>query len=153
MGVIPEGMPKYNDLIDIVIESAKIRRELPQIDGTILVQTEVDSEVIWCKTGSVSSNTFSREILELKEWERMATDAYDYMTKERGNQYSRQILAYGQSVRRSIDAKSSESVRDKNNSTSTLIDKINSNIAHITSIISSSQQWLWQYLLNTIGVL
>src|SRR3990172_7925451 len=127
MGLVPEGQPKYNDLIDIIIESAKKNVEVPQIDGTVATQTIIDPEVIWWKTGSVNSNMFSRFAFELKEFERMATEAFTHMTKERARIFGHQIIDIGTSYRRSIDAKSSESLRDKNNSQSTLIDKINRN--------------------------
>ena len=127
MGLVPEGQPKYNDLIDIIIESAKKTEDVPQIDGTTAKQTRIDEEIIWWKTGSVNSHIFSRFAFELKEWERMATEAFTHMTKERARIFGHQVIDIGTSYRRSIDAKSSESLRDKNNSQSTLIDKINRN--------------------------
>ena len=46
---------------------------------------------------------------------------------ERAKDFAHQVVDIGTSYRRSIDAKSSESQRDKINSQSTLIDKINRN--------------------------
>lgn len=127
MGLVPEGQPKYNDLIDIIIESAKKEVDVPQIDGTTAKQIIIDSEVIWWKTGSVNSHMFSRFAFELKEFERMATEAFTHMSKDRARIFGHQIIDIGTSYRRSIDAKSSESLRDANNSQSTLIDKVNRN--------------------------
>src|SRR3990167_742526 len=127
MGLVPEGQPKYNDLIDIIIESAKKNVEVPQSDGSIIKQSIIDDEIIWWKTGSVNSSMFARFAFELKEFERMATEAFTHMTKERARIFGHQVIDIGTSYRRSIEAKSSESLRDKNNSQSTLIDKINRN--------------------------
>lgn len=127
MGLVPEGQPKYNDLIDIIIESAKKTIDVPQIDGTVAKQTIIDDEIIWWKTGSVNSHMFSRFAFELKEFERQATEAFTHMTKERARIFAHQVIDIGTSYRRSIDAKSSESLRDPNNSQSTLIDKVNRN--------------------------
>lgn len=124
---IPEGQPKYNDLIDVIIQAAQENKEVEQKDGTIQIETVLNPEIIWWKTGSVNSNTFSRLALELKEWERMSVEAFSHMTKERARVFAHQVIDIGTSYRRSIDAKSSESQRDKDNSQSTLIDKINRN--------------------------
>ena len=53
--------------------------------------------------------------------------APDNMCEERARNLGYEIMEIGISYRRSIDAKSSESQRDKQNSQSTLIDKINKN--------------------------
>ena len=47
------------------------------------------------------------------------------MSKPRAVVMTQQIMAIGASFRRSMDAKSSESLRDKLNTQSTLIDKLN----------------------------
>jgi len=127
MGLVPEGQPKYNDLIDIIIESAKKTVDVDQKDGTVLKQPIIDEEIIWWKTGSVNSYTFSRFAFELKEFERTAVEAFTHMCKERARIFAHQVIDIGTSYRRSIDAKSSETLRNKDNSQSSLIDKINRN--------------------------
>jgi hypothetical protein len=82
---------------------------------------------VWWKTNIINGPTFGRFAFYLKEFERMAEDAFDNMYGSRAMSMAKDILAIGQSFRRSIDAKSSESLRDKNNTQSTLIDKINRN--------------------------
>lgn len=124
---IPDGSPKYNDLIDIIVESAKQTKQKRLVDGTYEDVISVDSEIVWWKTGSINSPSFSRMAFELKEWERQADLALTHMTKNRAEQMAGEIRGIGVSYRRSIDAKSSENMRDKQNSQSTLIDKINRN--------------------------
>jgi hypothetical protein len=125
--VIPQGEPKYNDLIDIMIQASQKTVKVEQKDGGIVTEQMLDEDIIWCKTGSVASNTFARCIYELKEFERTAELCFTNMCKERAEDLSNLIEKMSISYRRSIDAKSSESLRDKQNSQSTLIDKINKN--------------------------
>lgn len=123
----PEGQPKYNDLIDIIIQSSQKTIDVPQKDGTITKEQIIDDDTVWFKTGSVNSNTYGRFAFELKEWERAAQLVENNMCVERSIQISQEIGEIGISYRRSIDAKSSESQRNASNSQSTLIDKINKN--------------------------
>lgn len=125
--VIPEGQPKYNDLIDIVIASAQKNINVEQKDGSVTSEQIIDEEIVWWKTLSVAANTLGRCAFELKEWERGAYSASVNMNSERASDFSHEIIEVGLSFRRSIDSKSSESMRDKQNSQSTLLDKINRN--------------------------
>lgn len=125
--MIPEGQPKFNDLIDIVIQSAQKTVNVEQKDGSITKEQIIDEETIWCKTLSVASNTLGRCIFELKEWERAAFSASVNMNQERADNIAHELMEVGISYRRSIDSKSSESMRDPRNSQSTLLDKINRN--------------------------
>jgi hypothetical protein len=125
--VIPQGEPKYNDLIDIMIQASQKTVDVTQKDGTIIKEQMLDEDIVWCKTGSVASNTFARMIYELKEFERTADLCFTNMCRERAEDLANLIGKMAVSYRRSVDAKSSESLRDKQNSTSTLIDKINKN--------------------------
>ena len=124
---IPEGQQKYTDLVDIVISSSSKTVDVPQKDGSVTKEQIIDEDTLWWKTLSVSANTLGRMAFELKEWERTAFLAFNNMCRERAKQIAEEIVEVGTSYRRSIDSKSSESQRDKDNSQSTLIDKINRN--------------------------
>ena len=123
----PEGSPKFNDLIDIIIQSSQKTIDVQQKDGTVTKEQIIDDETIWWKTGSVNANTFGRFAYELKEWERTALLSNNNMSEPRSIQIGHEIMEIGISYRRSMDAKSSESQRNAQNSQSTLIDKINKN--------------------------
>lgn len=123
----PEGTPKYNDLIDIIIQSSQKTIDVIQKDGTTTKEQIIDDDTIWWKTGSVNANTYGRFAFELKEWERLALNAANSMHSSRAELYAHEIMEIGVSYRRSMDAKSSESQRNAQNSQSTLIDKINKN--------------------------
>ena len=94
-------------------------------DGTIEKQLVTDPEIAWWKTNLVNSPTFGRFAFELKSFEGLSEQCYNNMSKPRAKVMAQQIMAIGASFRRSIDAKSSESLRDKLNTQSTLIDKLN----------------------------
>ena len=123
----PEGQPKYNDLIDIIIQSSQKTIDVQQKDGSITKEQIIGEDTVWFKAGSVNANTYGRFAFELKEWERLALIVENNMSHPRALQLGHEVMEIGISYRRSIDAKSSESQRNAQNSQSTLIDKINKN--------------------------
>jgi hypothetical protein len=123
----PEGQEKHNDLIDLIIQSATKTVNVKGDDGTIFQEQQMDSDSLWWKTHFISANTFGAVAFELKKWKRMALQSHENMGEERADQISSDIMEISQSFRRAIDAKSSESLRDKNNSQSVLIDKVGRN--------------------------
>ena len=124
---IPDGTEKHNDVIDLVIQATQKIIDVRNDDGTISREQQMDTDSLWWKTHSISSNNFGQLAFELKEFERMALVARENMCRERAVQVAHEIMEISQSYRRSIDAKSSESLRDKNNSQSVLIDKVGRN--------------------------
>ena len=123
---VPDGQPKYNDLVDVAIERAKIYERIQNpLDGSVQILPSIDSDIIWCSTGLVNSTEYGIHVFEIKEWERQAKVAFSNMTEPRARQYAEEILALAISYRRAVDAKASESLRDRSNSQSTYVDKIN----------------------------
>jgi hypothetical protein len=118
---------KHNDLVDLIIQSATKSVDVKNEDGTIFRERQMDDDILWWKTHSISTNTFGAVAFELKEWERMSLNASASMCPIRADQVSHDIMEISQSFRRAIDAKSSESLRNKNNSQSVLIDKVGRN--------------------------
>ena len=118
---------KHNDLIDLIIQSSQKIVDIRNDDGSIIREQQMDSDSLWWKTHTISSNTFGAVAFELKEWERCALQANENMCQDRADQIAHDIMEISQSFRRAIDAKSSESLRDKNNSQSVLIDKVGRN--------------------------
>ena len=113
--------------MDFILDGCQRIEEVTTPDGKIEKQLIFDPERAYWKGHLVNSPTFARMVFELKGWEGKALQCYNYMTKERADVMSSQIMDISQWYRYSIDAKSSESLRDKNNTQSTLIDKINRN--------------------------
>jgi molecular chaperone GrpE (heat shock protein) len=124
---VPDGQDKHNDLVDLIIQSSTKTVNVQSEDGTTYQEQQLDSDSLWWKTHSISSNQFGALAYELKEWERMALQSRENMCAERSTQISSDIMEISQSFRRAIDAKSSESLRDKNNSQSVLLDKVGRN--------------------------
>ena len=114
-------------MIDVIMSAWQKTIGIEQKDGTITKEQYLDEDILWWKTGPIASPTFGRMAYVLKEWERKALSCLQNMCPERAQIYGQEIMEIANSYRRSIDAKSSESLRDKNNSMSTLIDKINKN--------------------------
>jgi|APSaa5957512535_1039671.scaffolds.fasta_scaffold01088_28 hypothetical protein len=122
--VIPEGSPQHNDVVDVVIQSATKDSLVEQKDGTFLRTQVIDGESLWWKMGKVDSEKFGGFAFELKELERMAKEAFNNMCFERATQFHDQIIDFCQSFRSSIDAKGSESRRDKHNAKQTILDTL-----------------------------
>ena len=147
--MIPDSQQNYNDLIDVVIQSAQKQIPVKQEDGSIENQHITDEEILWWKTNEVNSNSFARFAFELKEWERMASECFNHMTDGRARKLSEEILLVSESFRRSIDAKSSESIRDKYNAKSTLIDKLGRNrVEKVYSLKQDTKKGLLDGLLG-----
>jgi hypothetical protein len=123
----PDGQHKHNDLVDLIIQSSTKTVNVQSEDGTTYQEQQLDSDSLWWKTHSISSNQFGALAYQLKEWEMMAIQSRESMNPERSNQITGDIMEISQSYVRAIDAKSSESLRDKNNSQSVLLDKVGRN--------------------------
>ena len=116
---------EYNDLIDVVIQSSQKQVEVQGENDKLVQELQLDPLTLWWKTGSVNSNTFARFAFELMEFKRVAISAMQNMCVEQANTFALEINTIVESFMRSVDAKSSESQHNKENSRSTLIDKIN----------------------------
>jgi len=125
--LIPESEKTHNDLIDIIIEASQTIEQVEGVDGKMSKQLILDPEKVYWKTHIVNSPTFAQLVFQLKEFEHCAIQAFNFMHKDRAVVIAEQINEYVKSIKYAIDAKSSESLRDKNNTQSTLIDKINKN--------------------------
>ena len=84
----------------------------------------LDTKKAWYKTHVVNSPTFGRMALELEMLENKAVQCLNNMARPRAEIMAKQILDIVMAYRYSVDAKSSESRRDKHNTQSTLIDRL-----------------------------
>jgi len=124
--LIPDTPKQHNDLVDIVVEAAQYIQQVELPDGTIQQQPNINSEIIWMKTQIVPKPTFGRFIKELKDFQALGAQAEHFMTKVRAIVLKQQIDLEVEGYLRSVDATSSISRLDKNNTQPTLVDKINS---------------------------
>ena len=138
---------KFNDLVDVLTNASMETVDILEKDGTTKKEQILNEEILWWKTLDVNSEKFSRLTYELKEWERMASLAKSNMPEERALQLGSEILGIGQSYRRSIDAKGSESRRDKNNAKATVFDKIGRNkVERVMKYEDAKSRSLWDGL-------
>lgn len=143
--MIPEGSPKYNDLVDVVTQAVTHTIPVPQPDGTIIYEEIIEDESLWWKTHTIDSNVFGRCALEVLDWERMAEECFRYMTKPRAEIFAKQVMAIGKTYRRAIDAESSISRRDKHNVKATLLDKLGKNkIEKVFTAKGELKKGIWQ---------
>lgn len=125
-GVIPEAEQQNNHVIDLISTAAHHMEEVER-EGVMEKTLVLDPESLYWATRSVNSNTFGRFVYELKNLETLAFEAVNHMTLKRATVFREQILRLVDAYKKSIDGKSSESIRDKHNSQLTLIDKLSKN--------------------------
>lgn len=125
--MIPESQKENNDLVDLLTTSFQKVVLVETPDHKLEKQLELDTNRAWWQLHSVASNTLGRFALELENFARKGLQARHHMSKERADDFKENIMGLVDSYRSSVDAKSSESLSDKNNAIQTLIDKIKSN--------------------------
>lgn len=124
---IPESQKENDDLIDLLTTSFQKVVPVETIDGKTEKQLELDTKRARWQLHSVASNTLGRFALEAEQFARKADQARHHMSRERAQDFAENIAGIVDAYMYSIDAKSSESISDKNNAVQTLIDKIKSN--------------------------
>ena len=112
----------HKDALDVILEASK-KIEIYEIEGKLERVQSNDFESIYWSTRNVASANFSRFVLRLKELENLGRQSKNHMMPERAKVIEDGIIAIVTAYKYSIDSKSSESVLDKNNKQSTLVDK------------------------------
>ena len=125
--MIPEGDQQQSNHVIDLISTAAHHMEDVETDGVRQKQLVLDPESIYWSTRSVNSNTFGRFVYELKNLESLAYEASNHMSTKRAKVFFDQIIRLVESYKKSVDGKASESIRDKQNSQLTLIDKLSKN--------------------------
>lgn len=125
--MIPQTDKEHNDYIDFLFDACQTIEDVVGEDGSLTKQLQTDPEIAWWKTQLVNSNSFGRFAFELKNLEALAVQCYYNMSKEKADVLSQQILQLISSYKRSIDAKSSETRRNKNNAQSALLNSMSRN--------------------------
>lgn len=143
------GTSDHNDTVDIVFQSVQKTRETVDEDGKTQYIQVMDDTALWCKTLSVASNKLSQVIYEMMEFLRVGEAADKHMSKERAKVWRDTTLGIVESVKKSLDSKSSESIRNKDNSQGTLIDKINKNsVEKIYTMKDTAKKGIFDSILH-----
>lgn len=96
-------------------------------DGNDVEKTRIDNEGIFWQTQNVSSPYFGAFVKTYKNAEGLKEDCYNHMSKPMADVISGQINRHIKPYRYGVEAKSSETVQDKNNNKQNMIDKIKEN--------------------------
>lgn len=127
--MLPQSQPKNNDVVDLLLEAAMTMDETPDETGIPRHQQMVNSKQVWYETRMVNAPTFGRFALKREQWANLALQAANFMCKERADVIASQIILHDSAYGYSIDAKGSETLRDKHNTQSNLIQTVHKNHA------------------------
>jgi len=114
----------HQDVIDLLVDACQTVDIIQNLDGTFSKQLILDPEKAWWKTQLVNSPTFGMFAKVLRNLEGMAENAKNNMSAPRAQILAEQLIRYCLDYRYSIDAKSSETLRDKHNTQPCLVDKM-----------------------------
>lgn len=120
MGMMPDTEKNNSDFIDMLITASHRIVKSINSEGREVTELKLDTKKLDYKTQMVNSPHFSRFVFELEEFANLALDVFNFMPYKRAKVISDQIIRHVNSYGYSIDAKSSETLRDMNNSQSSL---------------------------------
>ena len=118
-----EERDNYKDVVDLLVTGSK-GTEWVQTPEGVVRQESIEYDSIYWSTRNINSNKFGRFVQKLKVLEGLANEAVYNMEVARSNVLVSQIKNIVSSYKRSIDAKNSETVIDKNHAQSNLLDKL-----------------------------
>ena len=124
--MIPDTEKNNSDFIDLLTTACSKNKSKVDSQGNPTSELEINTKELGYKLQMVSSQTFARFVFVKERLESLALDAYNYMEPERAEIVSGQILRLVEAYGYSVDAKSSETLRDKHNSVSSLLHILNS---------------------------
>ena len=125
MGMQPDTDKNNSDFVDLLTTSASKQRKVVE-GGIDKTELEINTKKLDYKLQMVSSNTYARFVFMKERLESLALDAYNYMEPEKADVISGQVMRLVDAYSYSTDAKSSETLRDKHNSVSSLTHILNS---------------------------
>jgi hypothetical protein len=124
--MIPDESEKRNDAIDFLLDGMKEVNIVQNDDGTISRVAEFNPDIAWYK-GHMINQPFGRCALLIKRVEHLSDQAEFFMSPKRASALTRGLRTVIESYKRSIDAKSSETYKDKENTQSSLIHILSKN--------------------------
>lgn len=125
MGMMPDTEKNNSDFIDL-LTTAVSKQKKYQDNGIERTELEINTKELGYKLQMVSSNTYARFVFMKERLESLAIDVYNYMEPEKADVISGQVMRLVDAYGYSTDAKSSETLRDKHNSVSSLLHILNS---------------------------
>lgn len=112
--VLPDNEQPRQDGIDFLVDSYNDAIEIEKEDGTKETKFQFNPEIAWFQ-GHLINQPFGRHAFYIKRLETLAKWCYNFMCAERAKEISDGLLMIRDEYKRSIDGKSSETYRDKDN--------------------------------------
>jgi hypothetical protein len=125
---MPETNKSVQDMVDIIYEAAQdVEEYVDENTGEVKKRLQLDPEKLYWKSHLINSDKFGRFVLKLKQFQRLAEDAKNNMCLPRAVNLSENMIKVVKGYKYSIDAKSSETLRDKNNTQGTMLHLVGKN--------------------------
>ena len=118
--MIPNSPKQPSDVIDLLFEAVQEIKEKKDENGQMQNVVEADNESLYWRTLLINNPNFGGCTLEVKKWENLMRTAKDNMCSEVAAVIFEQGMAISKGYRYAFAAKSSETIRDKHNSQSSL---------------------------------
>lgn len=119
--MIPPQPPKNADALDLISQSVERRVEHKDKSGQIIIENLPDNLSLWWKSQIVNSPHFAAFAFELMTLANLGKEAYNNMSPEMAMVLEKEINDTVAAYMYSVDAKSSETVRDSQNIQSSLV--------------------------------
>lgn len=126
MSMVPNSEERRNDALDFITDGMKEIVEQPNDQGMLEKVIIFNPDIAWYK-GHVINKPFGRMALQIKNLERLAKECKNFMSPDPAKEMEESIMRVVDAYKRSVDAKSSETYKDKHNTQSSLIHILNKN--------------------------
>ena len=120
MAMLPDADKEHQDFLDFLTDACKKVVRVRQKDGSYTEEKLDDWKKTYYKTHLINYGGFSNTVFETERLEGMAYDLFNHMSDERAIPIFNQIMNYVESIRYAMDGKSSEVVRGKDNTQSSM---------------------------------
>jgi len=124
--MIPQNDQNRNDVFDFLADGMHERVERINEDGVLEISNEFNPKIAWYQSHIVNQ-PFGRMALHLESLYNLALMCKDNMSHDMAVPMERDLKLILDAYKRSVDAKSSETWRDKNNQQSAMIHLLSRN--------------------------
>jgi hypothetical protein len=118
--VIPHSPKQPSDVIDLLFEAVQEIHQKKDENGQMKNVIEPDNESLYWRTLLINNPNFGGCVLEIKKWENLMRTAKDNMCSEVAEVIYKQGMDIAKGYKYAFAGKSSETIRDKHNSQSSL---------------------------------
>jgi len=109
------------DTLDFIIHGSEEYVDVEEADGKIVKKLQQDPKKLYYQSRIVNSQYLGDAVVAFETLEQAAMSANNYTTPARAKLFMENLLGRYKRLRYGIDAKSSETVRDKKNNQASLV--------------------------------